>query len=167
MQAKEATDAFVTEFDNEMARTRKELERVPDGKFAWKPHVKSTAMGNLASHIVNLAGFGGMILQVDSIDVTKRPAPFVAKTQKELVEAFDKNVATSRAALVAATAEQLGKTWTLFNGDKVIFAMPRKHVLQVMLVNHIIHHRAQLGVYLRLNDIPVPSIYGPSADEPI
>lgn len=167
MQAKEATEAFVSEFDSEMARTRKELERVPDGKFAWKPHVKSTAMGNLASHIVNLAGFGGMILQVESLDVTKRAAPFVAKTQKELLEAFDKNVATSRAAVASATAEDLAKTWTLYSGDKVIFALPRTNVLWAMLVNHIIHHRAQLGVYLRLNDIPVPSIYGPSADEPM
>lgn len=167
MQAKEAAEAFISEFESEMVRTRKELERVPDGKFAWKPHAKSTAMGNLASHIVNLAGFGGMIFQVDSVDVTKRTAPFVAKTQKELLETFEKNVAASRGAIAAATAEQLGQTWTLYNGDKVIFAMPRASVLRVMLVSHIIHHRAQLGVYLRLNDIPVPSIYGPSADEPI
>lgn len=167
MQAKEATEAFVAEFDSEMARTRKELERVPDGKFAWKPHPKSTAMGNLASHIASLAGFGDALLKMDSIDVTKRGAPFVAKTQKELLEVFDKNVATSRAAVAAATAEQLGKTWTLYNGDKVIFTMPRTNVLRTMLINHVIHHRAQLGVYLRLNDIPVPSIYGPTADEPI
>lgn len=167
MQAKEATEAFVAEFDSEMARTRKELERVPAGKFAWKPHPKSTAMGNLASHIANLAGFGGVLFKVDSIDVTKRDAPFVAKTQEELLETFDKNVAASRAAVAAATAEQLGKTWTLFYGDKVIFALPRANVLRTMLISHIIHHRAQLGVYLRLNDIPVPSIYGPTADEPI
>lgn len=161
------TDGFLAEFDSEMARTRKTLERVPDGKFDWKPHQKSTAMGNLASHVVNLVGFGTMIFQVESVDVAKRTAQPVAKSRKELLETFDKNVKATRGALASAAPDQLAQAWTLYNGDKVIFAMPRAAVLRVMLINHIIHHRAQLGVYLRLNDIPVPSIYGPSADEPI
>lgn len=165
-------DSFLSEFDQEMAKTRKTLERVPEEKFAWKPHSKSMAMGSLASHLVNLVGFGGMIFDSSSFDIAPQggepPRPrFSARTNKDLLETFDKNTGVARSKIENATEEQLAETWTLLSGGNVIFALPRRGVLRAMMLSHSIHHRAQLGVYLRLNDLPVPSIYGPSADEPI
>lgn len=165
-------DSFLSEFDQEMAKTRKTLELVPEEKFAWKPHAKSMAMGALASHLVNLAGFGGMIFDSASFEMAPQgaepPRPmFSAKTRKDLLETFDKNAGFARSRIENATEDQLAETWTLLNGGNVIFALPRRGVLRAMLISHSIHHRAQLGVYLRLNNLPVPSIYGPSADEPI
>src|SRR5438270_1957559 len=163
-------DAFLPEFDQEMKTTRALLERVPVEKSDWKPHTKSTALGALAVHLANLAGFGDMIVNQDGRDFAA-PAQAAARasanqqrTRDELLRLFDENVAKSRAALQSLQDKDLGKTWTLSNGGQVIIALPRAAVLRTLLMNHIIHHRGQLSVYLRLNDVPLPSIYGPTAD---
>jgi uncharacterized damage-inducible protein DinB len=161
--------ALLPEFDHEMANTRKTLERVPEEKFGWKPHEKSATMGSLAVHLAQLPTLGERALAADSLDVNppdgKGYKPPEVRTRRELLALFDRNVASARAAIAAASDEQLMQTWSLLNGGKVLFSLPRAGVLRSFLMNHSIHHRAQLGVYLRMNDVPVPSIYGPSADE--
>jgi len=163
------SQALLPEFDHEMANTRKSLERVPEDKFGWKPHEKSMPMGNLAVHLATLPGWTVQTLQQESLDLAPPDGePFKlpeAKNTKEVVAMFDQNVADARAALAEATDEQLMKPWSLLMTGKTIFTLPRVAVLRGFVMNHSIHHRAQLGVYLRLNDVPVPSIYGPSADE--
>jgi len=162
-------DALLPEFDHEMANTRKTLERVPDDRLDWKPHTKSTSMGGLATHLSNLPTWTNHTIDEDSLDLAPEgiplaPAP-VIKSQTELLELFDSNVAKARAAIASVSDEDLFKPWTLKNSGNEILTLPKIAVLRGFVMNHNIHHRAQLGVYLRLNDIPVPSIYGPSADE--
>ena len=160
--------ALLPEFDNEMKNTRKTLERVPDAKFAWKPHEKSFPMGALAGHLANLPSWGSLTLSSDSFDVApegKQMKTPEFNSTREVLEKFDENVAATRTAIEAATDDELFKPWTLQSNGNPIMTMPKIGVLRNFVLNHTIHHRAQLGVYLRLNDIPVPSIYGPSADE--
>ena len=162
------SDALLPEFDHEMANTRKTLERVPDGKFDWKPHEKSSAMGGLATHLANLPTWAGVAIDMDKFDMAPEGKPQRAapcNTRQEVLETFDKNVAAAREAIAGASDQHLFQPWTLLSNGKQILSLPRVAVLRSFVMNHIIHHRAQLGVYLRLNDIPVPSIYGPSADE--
>jgi len=160
---------LLPEYDMEMATTRKTLERVPEDKFGWKPHDKSMTLGRLAGHLAEMPGWGALTIAKDSFDVAPPGAPPYAppnfKTRKEILDLFDKNTADARAAIAGASDENLGKPWTLLSGGKTIFTMPRVAVIRSMIMNHNIHHRAQLGVYLRLNNLPVPSVYGPSADE--
>ena len=161
--------ALLPEFDQEMANTRKTLERVPDDKFDWKPHAKSFAMGGLATHIATLPSWTVETIEKDALDIEPvggepyRATP--ASSRKELLETFDKNVAAARAAIAGASDEHLFKPWSLLKGGAVVLTLPRVAVLRSFVMNHLIHHRAQLGVYLRLNDVPVPALYGPSADE--
>ncbi len=162
------SNSLLPEFDNEMKNTRKTLERVPDEKFAWKPHDKSFAMGALATHLANLPSWGSLTLGSDSFDVAPEGKPIKTpelNSTKKVLEKFDENTAATRAAIVAASDEELFKPWTLQSNGNALMTMPKIAVLRNFVMNHMIHHRAQLGVYLRLNDIPVPSIYGPSADE--
>jgi uncharacterized damage-inducible protein DinB len=162
-------DAILSEFEHEMISTRQTLDRVPEGKGDWAPHEKSMKMGRLAGHLAELSGWATSIIGRDSLDF--RPAgappmnPTVMTSHKQLLELFDKNTAEARAAISGASDETLLKPWTLLSGGQTIFTMPRIAVLRSFVMNHIVHHRAQLGVYLRLNNIPVPSVYGPSADE--
>lgn len=161
--------ALLPEFDREMASTRNTLERVPDGKFSWKPHEKSGTMGWLAGHMASIPSWTTITIQKDSLDLApggkpSEPPPIPSST-KELLESFDKYVAEGRSALAGASDEHLFKFWSLLNNGNTILSMPRIDCLRTWVMNHIIHHRAQLGVYLRLNNIPVPAIYGPSADE--
>lgn len=162
-------DALLAEFDNEIAGTRKTLERVPESKFAWKAHEKSFSMGHLASHIANLPTWIKFTLTQDSIDLMPVGQPKVetpqAKTNKQLLEFFDANVKEAREILSKAEDSEMHRNWSLMGGGKIYFTMPKGNVLRTFVFNHLVHHRAQLGVYLRLNDIPVPSLYGPSADE--
>ncbi len=162
-------DALLPEFDQEMANTRKTLERVPDDKFDWKPHEKSMAMGGLATHLTNLPTWANHALEKDSLDLAPEGKPLPSappiRSLTERLELFDNNVAKARAAIAAASDEDLFKPWTLQNNGKQILTLPKIAVLRSFVMNHNIHHRAQLGVYLRLNDLPVPAIYGPSADE--
>jgi uncharacterized damage-inducible protein DinB len=162
-------DAFLPEFDHEMSTTRKTLERVPEDKTDWKPHNTSMPMGRLAGHIAEMVGFAAQTFQGDSFDFAPpggtRPQPTLMTSRKQVLEIFDKNVGAAREAISKASDEDLQKTWTLMNGGKTFFAMPRIQILRGMILSHIIHHRGQLTVYLRMNQVPVPSIYGPSADE--
>lgn len=162
-------DTILPEFDHEMATTRKTLERVPEGKPDWKPHDKSMTISRLAGHLAELPMFAVMTFQGDSFDFQAHGAPPMQPTmmtsRKQLLETFDKNVAAARAAISKASDEEFQKTWSLLSGGKTIFSMPRLAVLRNMVLNHVIHHRGQLSVYLRMNNVPVPSIYGPSADE--
>ena len=162
-------DGFLADFDYEMATTRKLLERVPEDKGDWKPHNTSMPMGRLAGHVAEMIGFGGMIFQGDSFDFRPAgatpPQPTVMTSRKQLLELFDKNVATVRTEVGKASDEDLLKTWTLLAGGNTIFSLPRIAVLRSMILSHVIHHRGQLSVYLRMNQVPIPSIYGPSGDE--
>jgi uncharacterized damage-inducible protein DinB len=163
-------DSMLPEFDHEMANTRKTLERVPDDKFNWKPHDKSFSMGSLASHLSNLPYWTNVTIDMDEFDMApggKRMTTPEWHNQKELLANFDENVAKARGALAGVSDEKLFGMWSLKNNGQHILSMPRIAVVRNFVLNHNIHHRAQLGVYLRLNDIPVPSIYGPSADEPM
>lgn len=161
--------SMLPELEMELATTRKCLERLPTEKFSWKPHEKSFALVGLATHIVNMLGWGTDVCKNDSFDV----APVGGEPYKEdpaastedLLAQFDKNAAAFKAALATTTDEQMMATWSLLSGGNVVFAMPRVACMRGMIFNHIVHHRGQLTVYMRLNDIAVPSIYGPSADE--
>lgn len=162
------SQSLLPEFDHEMANTRKTLERVPDEKFDWKPHDKSFPMGSLAGHLANLPSWGSLTLSSDSFDMAPGGEPLKTPplaSGKDVLTKFDENVAATRAAIEGATDQDLFKPWTLLSNGNTILTMPKVGVLRSFVMNHMIHHRAQLGVYLRLNDIPVPSIYGPSADE--
>ncbi len=158
-------DALLPEFDHEMATTRRVIERVPDGKFAYKPHDKSMTMGRLASHIADMPTWAVSGITLDSLDLAAGHKPFEAASQAELLAAFDKNASAARSAIAGATDETFMKNWSLKNGATTLMTMPKIAVVRSFVLNHIIHHRGQLSVYLRLNDVPVPSIYGPSADE--
>ena len=162
------TEALLQELDMEMANTRKTLERVPE-KFDWKPHEKSMTMGRLAIHLAEIPQWAEMTVKHDEIDIAPPGQPPYQppelKTTKEVLGMFDKNLATARAALKEMKDEDLGRPWTLKAGGKALMTMPKAAVLRGFVLNHNVHHRAQMGVYLRLNNIPVPSIYGPSADE--
>ena len=163
------SQALVPEFDHEMASTRKVIERIPDDKLDWKPHEKSMAFVGLATHMSNIPIWTVMTIQRDSFDMAPEggephhvePVTSVG----EALETFDKNVADARDALAGASDEQFLAEWTFLSGGEVIFSMPRIGVVRSMVINHLIHHRAQLGVYLRLNEIAVPGVYGPTADE--
>ncbi len=163
------SESLLPEFDQEMANTRKVLERVPAAKFSWKPHPKSSEFGALAAHVANMADWAGLTLQTDSFDYAPPGAPPYEtpkySSTEDLLAAFDKSVAQARAALVAAEDSKMLAPWSLMAGGKTMMTIPRVAVIRSFVMNHTIHHRAQLGVYLRLNDIPVPGLYGPSADE--
>lgn len=162
-------DFLLPEFDQEMASTRKTLERVPDDKLSWRPHEKSFTMQALASHLANIPSWMGMTLNQDSLDVAPEGESSFKTPQgesaKHLLEMFDKNVTEARKILSETSDETFNQSWTLLAGGNKIFTMPKAAVLRLFIFSHIIHHRAQLGVYFRLNNIPVPAIYGPSADE--
>jgi uncharacterized damage-inducible protein DinB len=158
-------DALLPEFDHETATTRKVLERVPDGRFDWKPHAKSMSLGQLAGHLATLLTWGHTTLTQPQFDLAGDFHMPPMTTRADLLAVFDKTTAEARAALVGRNDAEMMAPWTLKQGDKTLFTMPKAAVLRTFVMNHMIHHRAQLGVYLRLNDIPLPSVYGPSADE--
>jgi len=161
--------ALLPEFDQEMAATRRTLERVPAQKFGWKPHTKSFDMGHLAFHVAQIPGWLTTALTTDSLDVEPGgvpvPQPPAPATPEALLAGFDKNVVEARAALAAADDVSMGQPWSLLSNGNELLKMPRAAVLRTFVLSHLIHHRAQLGLYLRLNDVPVPATYGPSADE--
>lgn len=163
------SETLLPEFDREMANTRKTLERVPEDRLDWKPHDKSMTLGGLATHLANLPSWVVHMVEKDALDIAppgESPLRVTELTSvRENLEMFDKNVSAARAAIERASDEHLLNSWTLLSGGKTIFTLPRVAVLRTSVMNHNIHHRAQLGVYLRLCDVPLPSIYGPSADE--
>jgi len=153
---------FLPEFDQEMATTRRLLERVPSDKAAWKPHPKSFSMGHLAQLVARMPGWITQMMRETRLDVSGAPAYSLEPTQV-LLEEFDRNVAEARRAL-DASEQDYGVSWSLASGDRVFMTMPRAAVVR-QTINHLVHHRGQLTVYLRLVDVPLPSIYGPTADE--
>ena len=163
------SDALLPEFDQEMAGTRKTLARCPEDKFNFTPHPKSWNMISLATHIVNMIGWTNDTIEKDFFDVAPPGAPPYkeepATSSADLMERFDKAVTAARAAIAGASDEHLMAPWALKQGGETLFTMPRIVCIRSFIMNHTIHHRAQLCVYLRMNDIPVPALYGPSADE--
>jgi len=162
-------DTLLPEFDMEMDNTRRTLERVPDDKFSWKPHEKSGTLGWMAGHVATISQWAKITMEQDSLDLAPAGGPTYVPpkpaNRKEVLEVFDKHRAEARAALAAANDAAYAKPWALLMGGRELFREPRSAVLRRMVFNHIIHHRGQLTVYLRLLKVPVPALYGPSADE--
>lgn len=162
-------EAYLAEFGPEMAKTRSMLERVPDNALDYKPHEKSMSMGRLAGHVAEMAGWVAPTVQLDELDIAPADGPafefFVSQSQAATLEHFDTLVAQAKEAVAGVSDEAMLKPWTLLMTGNVLFTMPRIESLKTMVLNHIIHHRAQLSVYLRMNNVPIPGMYGPSADE--
>ncbi len=157
--------SFLDDIDDELASTRRTLERFPDGRGSWRPHAKSRTLGELATHVADIPGLAATILATDELDALTRPRREPLDGATELLERFDGNVAQLRAALSTTDDVRLSQEWTMRAGEKVFVRRPRRTLMRVMFLSHMIHHRAQLGVYYRLLDVPVPSAYGPTADE--
>jgi len=161
--------SMLSEFDEEMKNTRKMLERVPDDKWGWKPHEKSGTMGWLAGHVGTVPEWIAMTISTEELDYAPVDGPSYEPpkitNRKELLAAFDKASAEARAALASVSDQEIVKGWKLLAGGKEIFTLPRVACIRGMCMNHLIHHRAQLTVYFRLVGVPVPGLYGPSADE--
>ncbi|HZT70022.1 MAG TPA: DinB family protein [Terriglobia bacterium] len=163
----EISELLLSEFEQETAKTRALLERVPAGKGEYVPHPKSMPLGKLAAHIVELTGFGLTVLTTPELNFSAgsfKPLPF--ESGEQLVKVLEEDAAKVRGALSKVTDHGWQQTWKLLFDSKLIFEGSRFLAYREMFVNHVVHHRAQLGVYLRLNEIPIPGTYGPSADEP-
>ena len=159
-------DMLLPEFDQEMINTRKMLERVPEDRFDYQPHPKSWKMNRLAGHVAELPVWASHTMKVELLELEPGQfTPFEPATRKELLERFDNYAQEAHQAIAAASDEELNKMWSMKWQGKTMMTMPRITVLRTVVLNHIIHHRAILCVYLRLNDIPVPGMYGPSGDE--
>jgi len=159
------SEMLLPEFDHEMQSTRKLLECVPDGKFDYKPHEKSMSLGQLASHVAQIPEYVTSTIKLERLDLDGTQKPFEAKTRKELLDTFDAKTAAAREALAGVSDAELAKIWTLAFKGQQVFSMPRAAVLRSMCLSHLYHHRGQLGVYLRINNVAIPGMYGPSADE--
>jgi uncharacterized damage-inducible protein DinB len=148
-----------------MATTRRVLERLPDEHLAWKPHEKSMSLGDLATHVVNIPTWAGITVDTAELDMGQEFPPPPTGRRAELLEIFDRHVSAARAKIESADDHALMQTWALKMGGQVLLEMPKVAVLRSFVLSHLIHHRGQLSVYLRLKDVPLPPIYGPSADE--
>jgi uncharacterized damage-inducible protein DinB len=159
-------NALIAELEMEAKTTRSVLERVPADKFDWKPHEKSMSFGQLAAHVAEMHSWTKPTVEQPELDFAKMDyKPFQPKTTEELVQHFEKNYTEAIESLKGASDEIWFEPWSLRNGEQIYFSLPKVAVMRSFVLNHIVHHRGQLSVYLRLNDIPVPSMYGPSADE--
>jgi uncharacterized damage-inducible protein DinB len=159
------SQTLLPEFDEEMKNTRRILERIPDDKLDYQPHTKSMTMGRLATHVAELPGWALPTIDQDLLEMTSDYKPRIAKNNAELLEIFDKGVADAHGRIAATSDEVWGKTWTFKWNGQVVMSMPKAAVMRTVIMNHLIHHRAQLTVYLRLNEVAVPGMYGPSADD--
>lgn len=162
-------DAILPEFEQEMAGTRKTLERIPDDKIDWKAHPKSNTIGWVGSHLAEIPGWAEGTLTQDSWDIHPPGGePYrteLLTSRQQILELFDKNVAAAKRAIAATDDAAFMKEWSLLSEGKPLMTMPRIAVIRGFVISHAIHHRAILTVYLRLNDVPVPALYGPSGDE--
>jgi uncharacterized damage-inducible protein DinB len=162
-------DLLLPEFDNEIAVTRRVLERVPDDRGTWKPHEKSFPMAHLAQLVARMPSWTGMTLSRTELDIAPVDGPtqpgYSIEPTATLLAEFDRNAAEARAALARATDADFAVPWTLKRAGQTMMTQSRYQIFRAMVLNHLVHHRAQLGVYLRLVDVPVPSMYGPTADE--
>jgi uncharacterized damage-inducible protein DinB len=161
-------EVLLLDYDIEIENTRRLLERIPEDNPQWKPHDKSMPVGRLAVHVARLPDFAATILTTDGLNLgaAKFPA-LVFENREKLLSTLEESSAKCRLALESATDEQLNTHWQLTWGDKVVKEGSRALLYRTMFLNHLVHHRAQLTVYLRLNEVPVPGLYGPSADEQI
>jgi uncharacterized damage-inducible protein DinB len=161
--------SLLPEFNHEMAGTRKALERVPDSSFGFTPHEKSHTMKALVSHLANLPSWVAVTIGQDGVDMASRegaaPRQQPVSSTAEAVATFDRNVAAAREVLAGASDETMTSPWSLRADGRTVFTMPKAAVLRSFVLSHMIHHRGQLTVYLRMNDVPLPALYGPSADE--
>jgi uncharacterized damage-inducible protein DinB len=161
-------ETLLPEFDLEMRNTRKLLEIVPEADASWRPHPKSYPLGDLAAHLATLPLWGRLTIELPELDLGTPANASVARleftTTKDVVRHFDENVRGARAALAGASDEAMWTPWSLRNRGATIFTLPRMAVLRAFVLSHMIHHRGQLTVYLRLRDVPLPPIYGPTAD---
>ena len=158
-------ERLTAEYDHEMANARKMLESVPEDKLAWKPHEKSMTLGRLASHVADFPTWALTTIQVDRLDMKAGDMPAPINTKAEILEKFDKDLKKGRDAIAGLKEDQLDKNWSLSFDGQQLFELPRADVLRQTVMNHLVHHRGQLSVYLRLLNVPVPGMYGPSADE--
>ncbi|NOT27550.1 MAG: damage-inducible protein DinB [Acidobacteria bacterium] len=159
-------DGLLPQFDREMSTTRKVLERIPDEHLGWKPHLKSYSLGELASHIAGLPTWATDTLSAPMFDIGNGRSSVLLSSRSAVLATFDANASAARSALANSNDAALMTVWTLKRNGTPLFSMPKDAVLRSFVLSHLIHHRGQLSVYLRLLDVPVPSIYGPSADEP-
>jgi uncharacterized damage-inducible protein DinB len=159
------SDSLIPELEGEAAITRKLIERVPEGKLDWKPHEKSMPLGRLATHIAELPDWGKVTLAQDVLDIGEGFTPTILKSVQEILDLFDKNVTDFKELLASTPDEEFLKTWTMRHKGKEVFSSPKIGVVRGFVMNHMLHHRGQLTVYLRLNEVPLPMTYGPSADE--
>ena len=159
------SQTLLPEFDEEMMNTRKLLECVPDGKFDYQPHAKSMTMARLASHVAELPSWVPFTVDLEVLDMSPDMKPEIFTTRAALLEKFDKGVAEAPEKIAATSDQKWQVTWTFKYAGKEIMSMPRSKVMRSVIMNHLVHHRAQLGVYLRLNEVEIPGMYGPSADE--
>jgi uncharacterized damage-inducible protein DinB len=159
------SETLLPEFDQEMKNTRRMLECVPDGNFDYKPHPKSMTLGRLATHVAELPSWTTYTLDREVLELQPDFKPTIATSRAELLQIFDKGATEAREKIAAATDEDWRKIWTFKYAGNTIMSMPRSAVMRSTIMNHLVHHRAQLGVYLRLNEVAFPGMYGPSADE--
>lgn len=158
-------DALLTEYDHEVGTTRKLLDRVPEAQLGWKPHHKSMSVGGLATHLANIPMWAGAVLNQSELDLAAAPPSLEEKKSRAVIlEAFDASTHQARGWMDKVDADYQAP-WTLKRGGQTMFSVPRVAAFRSFVLNHMIHHRGQLSVYLRMLDVPVPSIYGPSADE--
>src|SRR5271170_6068227 len=159
-------ETLLLDYDAEIQNTRRLLERIPEHKPDWKPHDKSMPMGRLAVHVARLPDFATTILTTNDLNLANHKfPPLVFESREKLLAQLEKTNTEARHALQSATDEHLLTRWKLSWGDKLIAEGPRAVLYRTMFLNHLVHHRGQLSVYLRLNEVPVPGLYGPSADE--
>ena len=159
------SESLLPEYDEEMANTRKLLERTPEDKLDYKPHPKSMALGQLAGHIADIPMWGKMTMDTEVLNLDNSFKSFQPTSRQNLIETFDKAVAETREAFQKATDQDWQVVWTMNWNGQQIMSLPRIAVIRSMIMNHLIHHRAQLGVFLRLNNVEIPGMYGPSADD--
>lgn len=158
---------LLIDLDREIASTRRLLERYPVGKGTWQPHEKSRTLSVLATHVANIPHHGANILTTTEMDVASRQPQPPKDSAEELLETFDAGVARLKSAIAGTDDAKLAEKWTMRAGERVLASESRALLMRLMVINHLVHHRAQLGVYLRLLNVPIPGMYGPSADEPV
>jgi uncharacterized damage-inducible protein DinB len=161
-------EAMLAEFDAEVAVTRKVFDRLPDLAFAWKPHERSMSLGALATHLAQIPHWGTTILQQDGYDMppdARLPGDYSKASKAEVIEMFDGHTSEVRRTLLGMTDAELYAPWSLTSGGSVVMSLPKISALRRFLLNHLVHHRGQLTVYLRMHNVPLPPLYGPTADE--
>ncbi|MDQ3022116.1 MAG: DinB family protein [Bacteroidota bacterium] len=159
-------ESLIAELQHEAANTRKMLERVPEKSFSWKPHDKSMSLGEITNHLAEIPHWVGVSIEQDELDFAGSDyKPRTPTTTEDLLKFFDTNIEKALESLKNASDEKLFENWTMRNGEQVYFTMPKIAVVRSFVMNHSVHHRGQLSIYLRLLDVPLPSIYGPTADE--